>query len=75
MRRVKMETYETVDVQEVYNILLASGFQHNLFELSGKRQASSGKQTEATCPFCEKEKHFYYSNENWTPEVQRLYRL
>lgn len=50
------------DLQEVYSILLARGYQDQLFsDLAGRRRQS--KETLATCPFCGKEGHFSYSSQ------------
>lgn len=52
------------DIPEIYNLLLARGYQQQLFShLQGQRPAKGGRETEATCPFCGKERHFSFSSE------------
>jgi len=51
-------------VQEIYGRLLARDYQRELFsDLEGQKPAKGGRETEATCPFCGKAKHFYFSSE------------
>jgi DNA primase catalytic core len=54
-----------VDIQSVYSILLARGYQDQLFsKLPGERKKESGgKETLVTCPFCQKEDHFSYNSQ------------
>ncbi len=50
------------DTQEIYNRLLARGYQETLFsDLEGLRR--SGRETAATCPFCGKAGKFSFSSE------------
>lgn len=52
------------DIQEIYQRLLLKGYQRSLFsDLDGQRSAKGGRETEATCPFCGKERHFNFSSE------------
>ena len=49
------------DIQNIYSILLARGYQDELFSGLGevKRQ---GQETLTDCPFCGKERHFSYNS-------------
>lgn len=50
------------DIQSIYNTLLSRSFQEELFsELPGRKK--QGRETVATCPFCQKAGHFSYSSE------------
>jgi DNA primase len=53
------------DVQAIYAALLANGYQDKLFsDLSGaRRREKGGRETVATCPFCQKELHFSYNRD------------
>lgn len=52
-----------VDIErDIYPVLLAMQYQETLFsDLEGRKQA--GKETTASCPFCNKAGHFSYSQE------------
>jgi len=51
------------DIQNIYSILLAKGYQDTLFSsLPGKRK-KQGRETLADCPSCGKEGHFSYSSQ------------
>lgn len=54
------------DTQEIYSILLARGFQEELFsDLPGKRKREKGgRETVADCPICHKAGHFSYNRDN-----------
>lgn len=50
------------DIQEIYSILLARGYQETLFsDLPGQRK-KEGRETKAICPICNKD-NFSYSRE------------
>lgn len=53
------------DIQEVYGRLLATDFAgRELFaDLEGQKPAKGGRETTATCPFCQKPGHFQFSRE------------
>lgn len=53
------------DIQTIYSILLARGYQDTLFsKLSGARKKEKGgRETKADCPLCHKEGHFSYSRD------------
>ena len=52
------------DIDEIYARLLAAGYQSRLFsEVEEQQQASGGRETVGTCPFCGKAKHFSFSSE------------
>src|ERR1035438_566169 len=53
------------DIQAIYSILLAKGYQDELFsDLSGiRKRESGGRETLVTCPFCQKENHFSYNRD------------
>lgn len=53
------------DIQEVYGRLLATDFAgRELFaDLEGPKPEKGGRETTATCPFCQKQGHFQFSHE------------
>lgn len=53
------------DVQEIYAILLAQGYQEQFFsDLGGARKKEKGgRETLVTCPFCHAEQHFSYNRD------------
>jgi DNA primase catalytic core len=53
------------DIQTIYSILLARGYQEKLFSsLSGERKKkNAGRETLVDCPYCKKEGHFSYSSQ------------
>lgn len=60
------------DIQEIYDLLLAEGYQDTLFQdlrLSSKKVKTEGnisrggRETVVDCPFCHSEGHFYYSSQ------------
>lgn len=55
---------QTVDIENLYNLLLARGYQEELFQdLPGKRhRQKGGQETLVECPFCHKPDHFSYSS-------------
>lgn len=51
------------DIQNIYSILLARGYQDQLFSgLTGSRK-KEGKETRADCPLCHSEGNFSYSSQ------------
>lgn len=52
------------DIQNIYSILLARGYQETLFSsLSGDRKKEKyGMETIVDCPICHKERHFSYNS-------------
>lgn len=53
------------DIQEIYSILLARGYQDQVFsDLPGKRKREKGgRETLVDCPYCKKDNHFSYNRE------------
>ena len=53
------------DVQAIYAILLARGYQDQFFSDLGaaRKKEKGGRETLATCPFCHKERHFSYNRD------------
>src|ERR1035438_9569169 len=53
------------DVQAIYAVLLARGYQDQLFlDLGGiRKREKGGRETLVTCPFCQKERHFSYNRD------------
>lgn len=53
------------DIQQIYSILLARGYQDQLFSgLAGsKKKQNGGRETLAECPFCHKVDHFSYNSQ------------
>lgn len=49
------------DVESVYNVLLAKGFQEELFATPTRRIEKNGSEIVKDCPFCGKEGHLYVS--------------
>jgi len=51
-------------IDDILSRLLARGYQDTLFkDVQNTKQASGGRETLGSCPFCQKAGHFYYSNE------------
>jgi|GEM_PF-3165502 len=51
------------DIQNIYSILLARGYQETLFSsLTGQRK-KEGRHTRIDCPICGSEGNFSYSTE------------
>ena len=53
------------DIQAIYAILLAKGYQEQFFsDLGGvRKKEKGGRETLVTCPFCHKERHFSYNRD------------
>jgi DNA primase catalytic core len=49
------------DIQNIYSILLASGYQEELFSGLGEKKRQ-GQETLVDCPLCGKERHFSYNS-------------
>lgn len=52
------------DTQNIYSILLARGYQEQLFSgLGEKKREKGGQETLVDCPLCNKERHFSYNSQ------------
>jgi len=52
------------DIQNIYSILLAKGYQDELFsDLGEKKREKGGLETLVDCPLCGKERHFSYNSQ------------
>lgn len=60
----KSKVKPKADIQEIYAILLARGYQEELFrDLPGqRRKEKGGQETLADCPLCQKPGHFSYAS-------------
>lgn len=54
----------SADIQEIYAMLLARGYQDELFrDLGQGRKEKGGRETLVDCPLCQKAGHFSYSSD------------